>query len=83
MESDEFYYKNIKELFPTSLYDFVDFNLSPNVFEKVCGITMSFYQNIPTLPYEFVFVDGPPAFDLVAEMFEVDFKRIYRNRCGY
>lgn len=64
MESDRFYYKNIKELFPTSLSDFVDFNLSPNVFEMVCGITTSCYQNLPDFPYEFVFVDGPPAFDL-------------------
>lgn len=59
MEEDQYYYDVAKKLLPPSIAEYVDILLSPAV-EKTYGFFRGgAYRDIPSLPYEFVFVDGP------------------------
>jgi hypothetical protein len=59
MEENDFYHENIKSIFPKKYSKYVNFLHSPRKekeFEKLLG---SYYENIPNIKYDFIFIDGP------------------------
>jgi hypothetical protein len=59
MEEDRYYHNQIVEIFPSDLKDSVHFVLSDR-FEKDFGMYRGcYYKDVPDLPWDFVFIDGP------------------------
>ncbi len=59
MEEQEKYHAMAVQLLPAHLKEYVDLRLSPAVEKTRDFFRGSGYKDIPRLPYEFVFVDGP------------------------
>lgn len=59
MEENQFYYQQIKDIFPDDLKHYVTFVRS-NRRERMYGDFLGcFYEDIPNYPYDFVYIDGP------------------------
>lgn len=59
MEENEYYFNNIKSIFPKNLEKYVEFHLSERVEKIYNGLTGCHYKIVPDLNYDFIFIDGP------------------------
>ncbi len=59
MEESEYYFNNIKSIFPKNLEKYVKFHLSERVEKTYDGLTGCHYKRVPDLNYDFIFIDGP------------------------
>ncbi len=75
MESEGVWYKEALKHFDFSKYDFVDIKLSKVTDHRYSFVTGVIYKNIPNLPYDFVFVDGPNYKDQC----DMDFIKVVEN----
>jgi len=59
MEESLQYQQNCLSWFPEDLKDYVEFHQSDRVQEKEGEVAICYYNEIPELPYDFIFIDGP------------------------
>jgi hypothetical protein len=59
MEENEFYYNQIKQLFPADLQKYVSFCYSKRVERRYGSHLGCHYESVPDNIYDFIYIDGP------------------------
>lgn len=59
MEEHPGYYQDVIKAFPKELADVVQFHCSDRVESNYDGLRGCHYKDVPDMPYQFVFIDGP------------------------
>jgi len=75
MESEDVWHKEATKYFDFNKYDFVDIELSAVAGHRYSFISGVVYENVPSFPYDFVFVDGPNYKDQC----DMDFIKVVEN----
>lgn len=75
MESEKKWYDHAMEQYPVEYKDFLDIVLSPIDYYQYSFVRGVVYKEVPSLPYECVFVDGPNP----GSMCDMDFIRLVES----
>lgn len=59
MESEKDWHKQVIEIFPSDLINYVTFKCSKRKETQYNGLLGAHYEEIPNLNYDFIFIDGP------------------------